>query len=89
MGYGGFVFAGEIMFTNEFEYNATVTTVLDNKDSFEDITLAILDDFVCLQQYNEEEGMPDTIIISHEQWYELLTALKLPEGAFYINKERK
>lgn len=69
------------MFTNEFEFDSTVTTVLDEENSFEDVKLVICDDLVYLEQWNDEFES-DLIVISHQQWYEILKAMKLPEGAY-------
>jgi len=72
------------MFTNEFEFESTVTTVLDETDEFEDVQL-IIDDFsVTVRQFNEPSQTYDLICMSHKQFGELLEALKLPEGAYRI-----
>ena len=41
------------MFTNEFEFDHTVTTVLDETAGFEDVQLVIDDGGVFIRQYNE------------------------------------
>lgn len=69
------------MFTNEFEFDSTVTTVLDEENSFEDVKLVICDDLVYLEQWNDEFES-DLIVISHQQWYEILKAMNLPEGSY-------
>jgi hypothetical protein len=71
------------MFTNEFEPSQTITTVIDEEGSFEDIKLVITDDLVYLEQWNDEFE-PDLIVLSHSQWYEILQALKTPEGAYLM-----
>ena len=69
------------MFTNEFELRSTITTVIDDEASFEDIKLVIQDDLVYLDQWNDENH-PDLIVMSVSQWYEMLKALNTPEGAY-------
>lgn len=72
------------MFTNEFEFEATVTTVLDETDECEDVQL-IIDDFsVTIRQFNEISETYDLICMSHKQFGEMVEALKHPEGAYRI-----
>jgi hypothetical protein len=74
------------MFTNEFEDSYTITTVIDETDTYEDIQLIIDDDRVIIQQDTEYDT--HCIVISYEQWYELLVAINCGEGSF-ITKARK
>lgn len=71
------------MFTNEFTWDATVTTVLDEQSIHEDVELIVSDDYVCLRQWRDEHWA-ELIICSHQQWAELLQALSLPEGAYRL-----
>lgn len=70
------------MFTNEFELDASVTTVLDDSGAYEDLEMIVSDDYVCLRQWREHDWA-EVIIISHKQWLELLAAYSLPEGAYH------
>ena len=76
------------MFTNEFQMEATVTTVLDESGKHDDVELIISDDYVCLRQWDDDDDWADLIMISHQQWLELLTALKMPEGAYHTRITR-
>lgn len=69
------------MFTNEFDSSSATTTVIDEENSFEDVKLVIDDELVYLEQWNDEYE-PDLVVLSYQQWYELLKALNLPEGAY-------
>lgn len=78
------------MFTNEIKYNSTVTTVLDEEATFEDVILEITDDIVYIKQWNDTtfDDVPDYITMSPKMFKDLLEALKKPEGLFkteYIN----
>jgi hypothetical protein len=76
------------MFTNEFEYDATVTTVLDQTGEYEDVKLVICDENVVLVQEDDLVGQ-QAVIMSHQQWFELLAALDMPAGSFYIDYNKK
>lgn len=76
------------MFTNEFEYDAAITTVLDQTGEYEDVKLVICDENVIIVQEDDMLGQ-QAILMSHEQWYELLAALNKPEGAFYVKYPNK
>ncbi len=39
------------MFTNEFDFDESITTILDETDEHEDIRLIITDDYVFIQQW--------------------------------------
>lgn len=79
------------MFTNEFEFDATVTTILDETAQHEDIEFVIDETEVYIRQWNEMEERNDLIIMSHEMWQELLIAMKKPEGAYrtFFKKNEK
>ena len=74
-----------LVFTNEIEFDRTITTVLDNEDEFSELKLIITDDCVYLEQWNSED-VSDMILLSHDQWYSLMLALKLPEGIYNLDK---
>lgn len=77
------------MFTNEFEWDATVTTILDESDGYEDIQLHIDDGGVFIRQFNEHYNKYDLINMTHEMFYELMVAMKTTEGTyrtFFQNK---
>lgn len=77
------------MFTNEFEFNATVTTILDDGGEHEDFEVIIDDHGVFLRQWNETHDRYDLIFISHKMFSEFFMAMKQPEGAYKIYFEKK
>ena len=77
------------MFTNEFEYDATITTVLDESGIYQDVELIIEDDVVYIRQFSKEENQPsDLIEMSPKMFYDMLEALNQTEG-FYITKYKR
>ena len=78
------------MFTNEFEFDSTVTTVMDESNEFEDVELIIGEDVVYIRQFNDDkrETSYDLIAISPKMFSDLLNALNFTEGMFQlINKK--
>ena len=77
------------MFTNEFEWDATVTTILDETGECDDIEVTIDDAGVFMRQYNEATDKYDLIVMSHMQFQEFLIAMRTKEGAYRIFFEKK
>ena len=79
------------MFTNEFEFDATVTTVLDETGSFEDVEVVIDDPGVFIRQYNEAKDQYDLIVMTHDMFQELLVAMRTTEGTYrtFFKKDEK
>jgi hypothetical protein len=75
------------MFTNEFLWDASVTTVLDDAGLHEDVEIIISDECICLRQWRDDEWA-ELIIVSHAQWAEMLTAQDLPEGVYHTRITR-
>lgn len=70
------------MFTNEFEFDSTVTTILDETDGYEDVQLHIDDGGVFIRQFNEEHKQYDLIVMTHKMFYELMAAMRTTEGMY-------
>lgn len=70
------------MFTNEIEWDETVTTIMDDGGKHEDVQLFIDDNGVFIRQYNERENNYDLIELSHKMFNEMLEAMKHKEGFF-------
>jgi hypothetical protein len=74
------------MFTNEFEWDHSVTTVLDETGQYADVELVIDDAGVFLRQFPENDEKPaDLICMTHKMFKDMVEALKLPAG-FYVTK---
>ena len=76
------------MFTNEIEWDETVTTVMDYTGTEEDVVLFIDDHGVFIRQYNEQLDKYDLVTLSHKMFSEMLEAMKQKEGFFVTNARR-
>jgi hypothetical protein len=72
------------MFQNEFDWDETITTIIDDLAVHEDVQLIIDDNEVFIRQWNENLKRYDLIVMSHKMFYELQAALKHSEGMFKI-----
>lgn len=72
------------MFTNEFDFDKTITTILDESGELPDVQLTILDDLVTIKQVGEDEAI-DLVLLTPKMFKDLLEAMSLPEG-FYKTK---
>ena len=72
------------MFTNEFDFESTITTVLDEEGNYEDLILDITDEVVYIRQYNDAtfEDVPDLISISPKMFKDMIQAMNYSEGLF-------
>lgn len=70
------------MFTNEFDYDATVTTILDEDGELDDVQINIDDHGVFIRQFNEVTNKYDLIVMTHLMFQEFLVAMKTTEGAY-------
>lgn len=71
------------MFTNEFDFDATVTTVMDETAEYEDVELTIEEDVVYIRQFPKNENIAaDLITMTPKMFRDLLEAMNMPEG-FY------
>lgn len=74
------------MFTNEFEADATITTIMDETGEKEDVHLIIDDEGVWIRQFPENQKAPaDLIMLSHKMFKDMIEALQQTEG-FFVTK---
>lgn len=76
------------MFTNEFIYDGSVTTILDETDEFEDVQLIIADDTVYIRQWCDEHQAQDLISLTPKMFKDMLEAMNHTEGMFVTNYKR-
>lgn len=77
------------MFTNEFEFDSTVTTIMDETGKREDVHLIIDDEGVWIRQFPENQNAPaDLIMLSHKMFKDMIEALQHTEG-FFVTKYNK
>ena len=70
------------MWTNEFEFDYTVVTVMDDDGKEQDVTVELSTDYVDIRQFNETLGSYDLITLSPKMMLEMLEAFQYPEGMF-------
>ena len=57
------------MFTNEIDWDETVTTVMDETGREEDVVLFVGDTGVYIRQWNERNNNHDLISMNHKMVY--------------------
>jgi len=74
------------MFTNEFEFDSTITTVMDELGEHEDVQLIIGDDIVYIRQFNDDkrETTYDLIAMSPKMFADMQNALNFTEGLYQL-----
>jgi hypothetical protein len=75
------------VWTNEIDFDETITTVIDDDGLYEDVQLFIDDTDVYLKQWNEELDRYDIICMSPKMWLEIQRAMTTTEGMFRLELE--
>jgi hypothetical protein len=77
------------MFSNEFEFDESITTLMDEGADYEDVQVMITDDQVFIRQWDDDREKYEVICMSPKMFYELQEAMNRPAGLFYIELTRK
>jgi hypothetical protein len=73
------------MFTVEFESDASIVTTLDQHDKHEDVEIIFGDDgVVYMRQFEPDMEQYQMLIMSAQQWMDLMAAYKSAEGSYYV-----
>lgn len=72
------------MFTNEFEFDETIITILDDSGVHEDVQIYLDENEVHVRQWNERKQVYDLIVMSPKMMFEIMEAMKQPEGSYLI-----
>ena len=72
------------MFTNEFDFDETVTTILDETAEYEDVHVMITDDQVFIRQWDDVREKYEVVCMSPKMYFELQEAMKHPAGLFVV-----
>ncbi len=73
------------MYTVEFESDAAVITTLDQNDMYEDVEVILGDGGdVYIRQYEPDMDSYQLILMSAQQWIDLMAAYKSSEGSYYV-----
>lgn len=81
------------MFTVEMDtdkgQSCTIVT-LDSEGNMADVEVMLYDDMVAIRQVSEQDAatFTDLIVMTPQQWSDILTAMKLPSGAYYTTEVR-
>jgi hypothetical protein len=76
------------MFTNEFDFDEVLITILDETAEHEDVRVIISDDYVFIQQWDDARDKYEVVCMTPKMFYELQEAMKKPEGAYYVTLTR-
>lgn len=74
------------MFTIEMDADgglAVCITTLDSQGHSDDVEVLLYDDEVYVVQHDEHENV-HMVIMSPQQWFDIISAMNLPEGAYYL-----
>jgi hypothetical protein len=77
------------MFTNEFDFDETVTTIMDEGADYEDVQVMITDDQVFIRQWDDDREKYEIICMSPKMYFELQEAMKHPVGLFIVELSQK
>ena len=73
------------MYTVEFESDASVITTLDQNDMYEDVEVILGDaGDLYIRHYEPDMDSYQLILMSAQQWIDLMAAYKSSEGSFYV-----
>lgn len=79
-----------IVYTVEFDTDASVITTIDQSQNHEDVEMIFADNgTVYMRQYEEVLGDYQVLYMSHQQWLDLVAGYRSPEGSFYLTEKRK
>ena len=77
------------MFTVEMDADlgkAILITSIDEENIYEDVSVLVYDDEVYIQQYDDDYDTNNIIIMSIDQWSDLIDSLDLPSGVYMRSK---
>jgi len=80
---------GVSMFTNEQNFDESLTTVMDETAEYEDVHLIITDEEVFIRQWDDDREKYEIVCMTHKMFFELQEALRKPEGMYYVHIEAK
>lgn len=72
------------MFSNEFEFDSSVTIIMDDQAEMEDVHVIISDDQVFIRQWDDGREKYEVVCLTPKMFYELQEAMKRPEGLFNL-----
>ena len=77
------------MYTVEFYHDTTTVVSMDDSGQFSDIEMTLADNgSVFLAQYDDDAGISDIIMISHQQLMDVVASMDSTEGLFRLEIRR-
>jgi len=77
------------MYTVEFDQDCTEIVVLDQSGEFEDVLVSLFDDYCYIEQYSNETGRYQRIMLTSEMYYKLMMAWQSSEVTYILEKNGK
>lgn len=77
------------MFSNEFEFDESITTLMDDEAEYEDVQVMITDDQVFIRQWDDDRERYEIVCMSPKMFYELQEAMNRPAGLFHVELTMK
>jgi predicted hydrolase (HD superfamily) len=77
-------FGDRKIFTNEFEFDEVVITLMDDTAEYEDVHVLINDDMVFIRQWDDDREKYEVVCMTPKMFYELQEAMKRPAGLFKV-----
>lgn len=77
------------MFTIEMDIDrgqAILITSLDEENKYDDVSVLVYEDEVYIQQYDEEYDTMNMVVVSIDQWADMMASGDLPLGAYTRDK---
>ena len=75
------------MFTNEIEFDRTITTLMDEEDIVNDVQIIIDDECVYIRQFNDASNTYDLITFTSKMYFEMLISRERGDGMFLVETE--
>ena len=75
----------QIMFTVEFEHDASIIRTMDESATFEDVEVIIGDEgIVYMRQYEDTEKAYQMLMLTYQQLLDIAASIRTPEGMHKI-----
>lgn len=73
------------MFTNEFDFDETITTIMDDTGEHDDVQISIGGSEVWIRQWCETLNRYEFVSMTHKMFLEVQESLTKPEGMFVVD----
>lgn len=70
------------MFSNEHDFDCSITTIMDEEGQLEDVKIFMYEDMIVLEQWIDDIEDSQTLLLTPEMYRELLDSVNYSEGLF-------